>query len=73
MSSINHKGVLISTYSEEELNQYVFDGFEEYYDHIAQIIEKKGFFGMKDYRYINELFIGSYEWWHPNNKKRPLL
>ena len=63
MSSINHKGVLISTYSEEELNQYVFDGFEEYYDHIAQIIEKKGFFGMKDYRYINELFIGSYEWW----------
>ena len=56
------KNNLFPDYTDDDLGQYVFDGFEGYYEKVAQIIEEKGFLGMKDYKVMHILFIGLNEW-----------
>ncbi len=81
----NTKNNLFPVYSDNDLGQYVFDGFEEYYEKVAQIIEEKGFLGMKDYRLLQDSIEGANVWrehflqirdnpsykmtWHFNEKK----
>ena len=86
MKNDNTKNDFFPTYSEDELGQYVFDGFEDYYVRIEEMMEDKGFLGIKDYRFIQELFIGTNVWeqhilqirdnpsykmtWHINEKEK---
>lgn len=81
----NTKNNLFPVYSDNDLGQYVFDGFEEYYEQVTKIIERNGFLGMKDYRLIQDMIIGAEVWrkhflqirdnpsykmtWHFNEKK----
>ena len=58
----NTKNNLFPDYSDDDLGLYVFDGFEGYYEQVTQIIEEKGFLGMKDYKVIHLLFIRLNEW-----------
>ena len=58
----NTKNNLFPDYSDDDLGLFVFDGFEGYYEQVAQIIEEKGFLGMKDYKVIHLLFIRLNEW-----------
>ena len=58
----NTKNNLFPVYSDNDLGLYVFDGFEGYYEKVAQIFEEKGFLGMKDYKVMHLLFIGLNEW-----------
>ena len=76
---------LFPDYSDDDLGQYVFDGFEGYYEQVTEIIERNGFLGMKDYRLIQDMIIGAELWrkhflqirenpsykmtWHFNEKK----
>ena len=53
---------LFPDYSDDDLGQYVFDGFEEYYEQVTEIIERNGFLGMKDYRLIQDMIIGAELW-----------
>lgn len=64
MDNGNIKGDLLPAYSDEELNQYVFDGFEDFYRDVTDVIGTKEFMGMKDYRITRLILWGPNEWRH---------
>ena len=77
---------LFPDYSDNDLGQYVFDGFEEYYERVAKIIDRNGFLGMKGYRIMQDMIFGAEVWrehllqirdntsykmtWHTDEKKK---
>ena len=56
------KNYWMPDYSEKDLGLYVFDGFEDFYAEVDSTIEDKGYIGIKDYRLIQESFIGTEVW-----------